>query len=173
MVGHQPQRLGQGLVGMDRDRVDHHPGLEFLDLADLVRLLLDRHVAMNDADAAGLGQRDRERAFGDRVHRRRDQRDAELDLAGEARAGIGIAGQHRRGRRNQHHVVECQRLADFHASLSSDDGALYTSAPRSKAMGSDIGAPQRLRAPEEALAMTYVSADSQRLLSANLCARWR
>ena len=102
---------------MDGDRVDHHPGLEFLDLADLVGLLLDRHVAVDDADAAGLGHRDRQRAFGHRVHRRRDQRDAELDLAGEAGAGIGVAGQHRGGRRDQHHVVEGQRLPDFHASL--------------------------------------------------------
>src|SRR6266480_2632227 len=35
VVGHQAQRVGQGLVGMDRDRVHDHPGLELLDLADL------------------------------------------------------------------------------------------------------------------------------------------
>ena len=95
--------------------------------------------------------RDRERAFGHRVHRRRDQRDAELDLAGEARSRVGVAGQDRGGRRDQHDVVEGERLPDFHAASSSDGGALYTSAPRSKAMGKDIGAAPRLCAPAEAL----------------------
>ena len=114
VIGHQPQRVGQRLVGVDRDRVDHHPGLEFLDLADFVRLLVDRHVAVDDADPAGLRHRDRERAFGHRVHRRRDQRDAELDLAGDAGAGVGLAGQDAGCRRDQHHVVKGQRLPDFH-----------------------------------------------------------
>ena len=91
VVGHQPQRVGERLVGVDRDRVDHHPGLEFLDLADFVGLLFDAHVAVNDANSAGLRHRDRQRAFGHRVHRRRDQRNAELDLAGEPSSGVRLA----------------------------------------------------------------------------------
>ena len=36
-------------------------------------------IAVDDADAAGLRHGDGERAFGHRIHRRRDQRNAELD----------------------------------------------------------------------------------------------
>ena len=114
VVGHQPQRVGQRLVGVDRDRVDHHPGLELLDLADFGRLLVDRHVAVNDAEPAGLGHRDRQSAFGHGVHRRRDQRDAEFDLAGDAGPCVGLARQDARCGRHQHHVVKGQRLPDFH-----------------------------------------------------------
>ena len=59
MVGHQPQRIGETLVRVDRDRVDHHAGLEFFDLADFVGLLFNRHIAVDDADSAGLRHRDR------------------------------------------------------------------------------------------------------------------
>jgi len=114
VVGHQAQRVGQGLVGMDRHRVHDHPGLELLDLADLGLLLLDRHVAVDDAETAGLRHRDRERAFGHRVHGGRDQRDAKLDLAGDAGAGVGLGREHARGGRNEHDVVKRQRLLDFH-----------------------------------------------------------
>ena len=36
---HQAEGVGQGLVGMDGERVHHHAGFEFLDLADFVGLL--------------------------------------------------------------------------------------------------------------------------------------
>ena len=114
MLGHQAQRVGQGLVRMDRDRVYDHAGLEFLDLADFGGLLLDRHVAVDDAEPAGLRHGDRQRALGHGVHRRRDQRDAEFDLARDARSRIGLAGQNARRGGDEHHIVEGQRLADFH-----------------------------------------------------------
>ena len=56
---HQAQRVGQRLVGMDGDRVDHHAAFELLDLADLVGLRLGIEVLVDDADAAGLGHGDR------------------------------------------------------------------------------------------------------------------
>ena len=43
-----------------------------------------RHVLVDDAEAAFLRDRDREARFGDRVHRRGQQRDVERDGAGEA-----------------------------------------------------------------------------------------
>ncbi len=131
----------RGLVRVDRDRVDHHPGLEFLDLADFVGLLLDAHVAVDDADSAGLRHRDRERAFGHRIHRRRDQRDAELDLAGEASPGIGLPGHDHRRRRHQHHVVEGQSLPNFHRRLLSDGDALYTTTPPQEEIGAGPSRP--------------------------------
>ncbi len=123
VVGHQPQRVGQGLVRVDRHRVDHHPGLEFLDLADFGGLLVDRQVAMNDAEPAGLGHRDRERALGHRIHRRRDQGDAELDLAGDAGSRLSLARHDARGGGNEHHIVEGQCLSDFHRAYYTIKGS--------------------------------------------------
>src|SRR5690554_8113742 len=54
LVG-QLEQLGHGGVGVNGDRILDHTGLELLDLAHLVGLLLDGHVLVDDADAAFLG----------------------------------------------------------------------------------------------------------------------
>ncbi len=56
---HQRQRIGQRRIGADGERIDHHAGLEFLDLADLGGLDVRLEVAMQDANAAGLRHGDR------------------------------------------------------------------------------------------------------------------
>ena len=58
------------------------PRFELLDLADLVGLLLGVEVLVDDADAAGLGHGDGHGRLGHGVHRRGDQRDAQLDARG-------------------------------------------------------------------------------------------
>ena len=67
---HQVERFGQRLVGGHRDRVDHHPTLEPLDRAHRSGLRVEVHVAVEDADAAELRQRDRHVGLGHGVHRR-------------------------------------------------------------------------------------------------------
>jgi hypothetical protein len=55
----QRQRVGQRLVGMDGDRIDHHAALEALDPAHLDRPVPRcGQIAVDDADAAGLGHGD-------------------------------------------------------------------------------------------------------------------
>ena len=90
VVGHQPQRVGQRLVGMDGDGVDHHPRLELLDLAHLVRLLGDAEIAMDDADPARLRHGDGEGAFGHGVHGGGDDGAAERYFARQARMRVGL-----------------------------------------------------------------------------------
>jgi hypothetical protein len=70
-------------VGADRDRVGDHPGLGALDQVDLVGLVLDREVAVQYAEAALAGHRDRHPRLGDLVHRRRQQWQLQRDLAGQ------------------------------------------------------------------------------------------
>ena len=89
---HQVERLRQRRLGADRQRVNHHPGLELLDLADLRRLLRDGQVLVDDAEPAVLRHGDRHRRLGHRVHGGGEQGDAELDLARQPRAHIGLAG---------------------------------------------------------------------------------
>ena len=128
---HQIQRVGQRRFRPERDRVDHDAGLELLDLLDLARLRRDVEIAMDHAQPAVLSHGDRETGLGHGVHRRRDQRHAELDLAGEPGAHVDFGGQNFRSGGLEQDVVEGQGFADHdfgHASLarSLESCALYS-----------------------------------------------
>jgi len=118
LVGfHQRQGVGQRLVRVNGDGIHHHAALELLHPADLVGLLLGLEVLVDDADAAGLRHGDRHARLGDRVHRRRHQRDVELDGAREACAGVGLSRQDRRRGRFQEDVIEGERFLNLHTNL--------------------------------------------------------
>ena len=55
--------------GWDGDRVAHHTGFEALDLRYLARLFFGGEIFVDDADAAFLGDGDRQPRLGDRIHR--------------------------------------------------------------------------------------------------------
>ena len=139
MRRHQVQGIGERGVGRQRDRVDHHARLELLDLLHLGRLRRDLEVAMDHAEAAVLGHGDREVGFGDRVHGRRDQRDAELDLTGQPGLDVDLGRQHLGACRLEQNVVEGQGFADHqscHAGLvRSLNGAGYIASWRRRAKG--------------------------------------
>jgi hypothetical protein len=109
---HQLERFGEALLGGHGDRVDHHPAFEPFDLADGGGLLLDPHVAVEDADAAELGEGDRHVGFGHRVHRRGQDRDIERDPAGQESVGIGLARKDAGLERLKQHVVESEPERD-------------------------------------------------------------
>ena len=81
-ASHQRERIGERRIGPDGDRIDHHAGLELLDLADLRGLLLRLEVAVDDADAAGLRHGDRHLGLGHGVHGGGDDRDVERGSRG-------------------------------------------------------------------------------------------
>ena len=81
---HELERLGHGVRRRERDGLDDHPGLGALHLVHLGDLVLDREVPVHDPHPAGARERDREPSLGDRVHRRRDQRDVQRDRAASA-----------------------------------------------------------------------------------------
>ena len=89
--------------------IDHHAGHVALDHGHLLGLHLGRQVAVDHADAAGLRHGDGEPALGHGVHGRGDDGDLDLDLAGHARADVGLGWEHVGGARLQEHVVERQR----------------------------------------------------------------
>ena len=128
------QRLGvvQQRRRRQRDRVGDHARLRPLHLLDLGRLVVDRHVAVDHADAAVAGHRDRHAALGDLVHRRGHERHGEFDVGGEAggrvdgvRQRLGVAG-------HDDDIVERQRLEAVE-ELVVDIGAAWSvmrGAPR-------------------------------------------
>ncbi len=74
-VGHQELHIGQRLIGMDGERVNHHAGLVFFDTPNLRGLFLRRHVLVDNADAAELCHGDGHFGFRDGVHGGGDQWD--------------------------------------------------------------------------------------------------
>src|SRR5690349_4000746 len=98
--------LAQGVVGAAGDRVGDHPGLGALDEVDLRGLVLQRQIAVQHADAALAGHRDRHPGLGDRVHRAGEQRDGELDVAGQTGDGVDAARHHVGLARLEQHVIE-------------------------------------------------------------------
>ena len=84
-------RLGQRGVRRDRVRVADDAVLRALDDLDLAHLRLDlaaAEAAVDDADAALLGDRDRHRRARDRVHVGRDDRPLERDAVEKRRGQI-------------------------------------------------------------------------------------
>src|ERR1019366_5499476 len=106
----QLDHLAHRHLGPDGDRIAEHSGLVALDLGDLGRLLLRRQVLVDDADAAFLRQRDGQACFGHGVHRRRNERQVQADVAGKNSGEAGVARQDTRERRDQQHIVEGQRF---------------------------------------------------------------
>ena len=106
-----------GHIRMDGDRIDDHAALELLDHLHLVGLFGGRHVAVNDAEAAGLRHGDGEPRFGDGVHGGGNERDVEADAAGQARGGVDVGRQHIGRARFEEHVVKGQSFTDFHGRL--------------------------------------------------------
>jgi hypothetical protein len=97
--------LGERGVGADRHRVGDHAVLGALDPVDVLGLLLDRQVAVQHAQAALAGHRDGHPALGHGVHRRRQQRDPDLDVAGQPARGVGLGGDDVGLPRQEEHVV--------------------------------------------------------------------
>src|ERR1051325_1148238 len=75
---------------------------------DLGGLPVDRHVLVDDADAALARHRDRHFRFGDRVHRGGHDRDIQGNGAREAAGDFDVAGMHRRVTGHEQDVVEGQ-----------------------------------------------------------------
>ena len=113
---HQGERIGERRLGAYGHRINHHSGFEFLDPADLIGLFFRRQIAVDNAHSSGLGHCDGKAGLRDRIHRRRYQGNAELDLACQPRSRIDLARQHGRSGGDQKNVVKRQRFANRQGS---------------------------------------------------------
>ena len=106
-------------IGRRRDRVRDHSRLRALYLVDLLRLLVNREVAVHDAQATLSRHSNRHARLGHGVHGGRKQRRRDRDAASEARSRVGFARNHVGVRGQQHDVVvgeadESERVGLFH-----------------------------------------------------------
>ena len=122
VLRHHLQRLGDGLPRPHGHGIDDHPRLGALDLVDFLGLRVDRHVLVDDAEAALLGHGDGQARLGDGVHGRGDDGDVEADVAGQARGDVdevrmdvGLGG-------TEQNVVERERERRS-ASAKRSDGS--------------------------------------------------
>ena len=96
--------------GGNGDRIDDDAAFEFLDAHDFARLGFDRHVLVNDADAAFLRHRDGQSCLGHRIHGSRQDRQAESYLASQRAGEIDFARQDVGARGNEQDIVKSQCL---------------------------------------------------------------
>jgi hypothetical protein len=94
------------------DRILQHAGFETLDLGDFGRLRLRAQVFVHDADTAFLCHHNGQTGLGHRIHRRRNQRHVDVNLARQPGGEADIARQNRGMRGDQEDIVECQRLLE-------------------------------------------------------------
>ena len=138
---HGGERIGQGLVREDGDRVHHHAGFVALHEADLLGLGLGLEVAVDDAEAAVLRHGDGHAGFGHRVHGRGDDRQVEADRAREPGRDVDVAGQDLGAPGPQQHVVEGEALDQ----LIGDDAGHGQLLVRDRGGGGSKGPPTSWR----------------------------
>ena len=106
---HQLERFVDAVLGRQRDRVDDHAALGSLHAIDFRRLLFDREILVDDADAAVLRHGDGQPGFRDGIHRRAGDRHVQLNVAREPARDVDLARNDRRMSRHQKHIVKCER----------------------------------------------------------------
>ena len=113
MLPHQRERIAQELRRAHGHRSDDHSALGTLDLLDLTRLIHDRQVLVQNAQAAFARHCDRRSSFGNRIHGRAHERQVQLDLARQARLRVDVLREYVAVRGHQEDVVESQALAEL------------------------------------------------------------
>ena len=96
-------------------RVEDHAVRAALDLVDLADLSLDGEVAVDDPQASLAGEGHGELPLGHRVHRRRDERDAQGNVARDPRAHVDVLGENVGAPGLEQDVVEGQSVDEGRA----------------------------------------------------------
>src|SRR5476649_1588433 len=105
-------------LGRDGDRVAQHAGFETLDAQHFAGLVLRAQILVDDADTALLCHGDRQTGFGHRIHRGRQQRDIQRDIAGQASFQGRIGRQNIRIRWYEEHIIKGQCFLEETHSIS-------------------------------------------------------
>ena len=92
MRRHQFKRIAKRPLRRNGDRIHHHARFVFFDAGHLGGLGFGGHVLVDHPDTAGACHRNRQAMFGHRIHRGGNQRDIEIDGAGQTRRGIRLRG---------------------------------------------------------------------------------
>ncbi len=105
---HQFQGVFNGVLRRKKNRINNNTMLRAFNPVNLSRLLFNRHIFMNNANAALSGNGNRHTRFGNRIHAGAHQRNIQPDMTGKACANIHLVWQHTRFCRYQQHIIKSQ-----------------------------------------------------------------
>ncbi len=109
---HDVERLPHRNFRRDRDRVHDHSAFRPFHAVHFFRLAVDRHVAVNETDAALASHSNREARVRHRIHRRRHDRNVDRDFLRQAGARVGLRRKGRTLSRQEQHVVKREPFGD-------------------------------------------------------------
>ena len=110
VLAHDLKGVTDSVGGRHGDGVDDHAAFRTLHLVDFIGLLLDGQVAMNNPEAALLGERDRHVRFRHGVHGGAYDGDVQTDVARELRLRDGLRGHNFGASGQQKDVIESKSL---------------------------------------------------------------
>ena len=110
VFAHDLKRIANLVGGMHGDRVDDHAAFRALHLVHFVGLLIDGEVAMDDANPALLGERDRHVRLGDCVHGGAHDGNVQTNLARKLRLRAGSRRDNVRAGGQEKDVVKSESL---------------------------------------------------------------
>ena len=116
---HQVLSILQCVIRRQRERIRDDAVLRTFDFVDFFRLLFDRHVLVDDADAALTGHRNRHPALRNRIHAGAHKGNIELDFLGEIRIQVYLIRNHLGIRGNEKYIVKCNAVLYNLSHLSS------------------------------------------------------
>src|SRR5699024_8095491 len=105
VTGAQAFHFGEGVLGATGDRVGDHACFGTFDVVDLGGLLLGGQVAVEHTRPTLASHRHGHPRLGDRVHGRRQQWNAQRDVAGQLRDGVDVPELNVGIGRNEEHIV--------------------------------------------------------------------
>jgi hypothetical protein len=132
MLARQPHHITHAHARRNGNRILEHAGFIALDLDHLGRLLLDRKILVNNADAAFLSQRDGQTSLGHGIHGSGHQRNIEADVTGQLRGQIHLVRQHRGMGGQQEDIIVGEGFfgdADRHGVSFPDRVSMRPTAP--------------------------------------------
>src|ERR1700733_828513 len=115
---HHFERVGNLGIGRHGDRIDDHAALGAFYLIDFVGLLLDREIAMDDAESALLRERDGHVRLSDRVHGGADNGNIQMNIARDLSLRAGGGGHNFGTRGNEEDVVESKGFGNWEMNHS-------------------------------------------------------
>ena len=119
VLAHDVHGVADGQLRRNRHRIDDHSALRALHPVDFLGLAIDAHAPVHEAESSLPRHGNRQARFGDGVHRGRNERNVQGNLAGQLRLRVDFGGQDRGFSRHQQHVVKRQSFEDrsFHSLL--------------------------------------------------------
>ncbi len=107
---HHVEGISDSAAATNGDRVVDHAVFSTFDSVDLTGLLGDRHILVDNTDAAFTCYGNSQGCLGDGVHSGRHKGYVQRNVAGKSGGKVHFARKHFRISRNKEDIIECQSV---------------------------------------------------------------